>query len=252
MIDGGPHPSSGRIVETERPEQESGAAHRAAVSDTPADLPAGDLHRIHRGAVFDLVSQEVNLGKAGRVVREFVRHPGAVAIVALDPEHRVLLLRQYRHPVGSYLWEVPAGLLDVPGEDLVSAAARELAEEADLRAGRWHTLVDYYTSPGASDEALRVFLARDLTPVPEAQRHRRQAEEADMAAEWVPLDEAVAGVLGGRIHNPSAVVGVLATQAWSAGGGADLRPADAPWLPRARSGGAAGSFARGRQTPSRD
>ncbi|HLS24986.1 MAG TPA: NUDIX hydrolase [Beutenbergiaceae bacterium] len=202
----------------------------AAVRDTGADLPAGPLQEIHRGAIFDLVRQHVDLGPGGRVVREFVRHPGAVAVVALDPHGRVLLLRQYRHPVRSYLWEVPAGLLDVPGEDLLAAAARELAEEADLLAGRWHTLVDYYTSPGASDEAVRVFLARDLRPVPEADRHRREAEEADMAFEWVPLSAAVEGVLSGRIHNPSAVVGVLAAHTLSARGWTGLRSPEAPWL----------------------
>ncbi|MBC7290065.1 MAG: NUDIX hydrolase [Actinotalea sp.] len=181
--------------------------------------------------VWDVVRDTVDLGEPGTVRREYLRHPGAVSVIALDDQDRVLLLRQYRHPVRQELWEPPAGLLDVPGEPLQVAAARELAEEADLVAGRWWTLADYCSSPGGSDEALRVFLARDLTPVPEHARHTREAEEHGMPARWVPLDEAVGAVLAGRLHNPSAVIGVLAAAAARARGWADLRPADAPVLP---------------------
>lgn len=202
------------------------------VTDEPVTLPTGDLTTIHHGMIMDLVSQQVDLGAAGTVQREFIAHPGAVAILALDEDGRVLLVRQYRHPVGAYLWEVPAGLLDDPGEDLVSAAARELAEETDLRARTWHTLADYYTSPGGSDEAVRVFLARGLSPVPEGQRHQRQAEEADMAMRRVGLDDALDAVLQGRIHNPSTVVGVLTASALASRDWAGLRRADAAWVPR--------------------
>ncbi|MGC0273423.1 NUDIX domain-containing protein [Pseudactinotalea sp. Z1739] len=207
----------------------------AGFADEPARLRTGDLVEIHRGAVMDLVSQDVDLGPGGQVVREYLRHPGAVAIVALDEAGRMLLLRQYRHPVRSYLWEVPAGLLDQQGEDLVAAAARELAEEADLRAARWDTLVDFYTSPGGSDEAVRVFLARDLHPVPTRDRHQRVAEEAGMISRWVALEEAVDAVLAGRIHNPSTVAGALAAHVLAGRDWDGLRPADAAWVPR--SGG---------------
>jgi ADP-ribose pyrophosphatase len=189
---------------------------------------------LHAGRVFDLVREDVELGAAGTVTREYLDHPGAVAIVALDDADRVLLLRQYRHPVRAFLWEVPAGLLDVEGEPPRDAAARELAEEADLAAVRWDVLVDFTTTPGASNEALRVFLARDLSPVPHHELHRRTGEEADMEQAWVPLDEAVALVLGGGVHNPSAVVGILAAAASRAGGWASLRPAGAPWSLPAR------------------
>ncbi|AEG44129.1 NUDIX hydrolase [Isoptericola variabilis] len=185
--------------------------------------------RLHAGRVFDLVRDDVDLGAAGTVTREYLDHPGAVAIVALDDADRVLLLRQYRHPVRGFLWEVPAGLLDVDGEHPQAAAARELAEEADLTAARWDVLVDFATSPGASNESLRVFLARDLGRVPEHERHVRTGEEADMVERWVPLEEAVALVLDGSLHNPSAVVGILAAAASRAGGWASLRPVDAPW-----------------------
>jgi 8-oxo-dGDP phosphatase len=191
--------------------------------------------RLHEGKVFDLVADEVRLdpddGKA--VVREYLDHPGAVAIVALRGAagaEEVLLIQQYRHPVRALLWEVPAGLLDVEGEDYVVAAARELHEEADLRAERWDVLVDYFTSPGGSDESLRIYLARDLTEIHEDDRHEREDEERDMPTRWVSLDEAVAAVHDGRVHNPSAVVGILATASARALGWTPLRPADAPWM----------------------
>lgn len=205
------------------------ADHRSGpVRDEPADLPTTDREVLHQGKVFDLVGEHVDLGTGGVVYREFLDHPGAVAVVALDEADRVALVRQYRHPVRAYLWEVPAGLLDVPGEPLLLAAQRELAEEADLRAARWHTLVDFCTTPGGSDEHIRIFLARDLTEVPAADRFQREAEELDMPLRWVALDEALAGVLAGWIHNPSAVAGVLAAHAARAADWQVLRPAEAP------------------------
>jgi ADP-ribose pyrophosphatase len=200
------------------------------VADAPGSAPVVATRVVHHGRIWDVLSEDVDLGGAEPVVRDYVRHPGAVAVVALDEEERVLLLRQYRHPVRSYLWEPPAGLLDVPGEDLLLAAARELAEEADLRAERWDVLVDYYTSPGGSDEPIRVFLARGLTHVPHHERHDRLDEERDMLAAWLPLHEAVDAVFAGRIHNPSAVVGILAAAHARAAGWAPLRPLDAPWV----------------------
>ncbi|KLN32919.1 ADP-ribose pyrophosphatase [Cellulosimicrobium funkei] len=202
--------------------------------DALAPRPVVETSVVHHGRVFDLRSDVVELDD-GRVTREYLDHPGAVAIVALDDDERVLLLRQYRHPVRRELWEVPAGLLDVVGEDARLAAARELAEEADLQAARWDVLVDYFTTPGGSNEALRVFLARDLSPVPDDERFAREAEELDMELRWVPLDEALRGVLAGELHNPSAVVGILAAAASRADGWASLRPADAPW-PERRGG----------------
>lgn len=204
--------------------------HHVALTDEPAQLPVGERRVLHDGRVFDLVSETVDLGAGGTVTREFIAHPGAVAVVALDDEDRVLLIRQYRHPVRSYLWEVPAGLLDVVGEPLVDAARRELAEEADVAARDWHTLVDFYTSPGSSDEGVRIFLARGLAEIPETDRHERGEEELDMTIERVPLEDAVHLVLAGAVHNPSAVSGILAAHAARADGWAGLRPADAPWV----------------------
>lgn len=197
-----------------------------ALADARVERPVLASDVLHDGLVWDVVGETVDLGEAGAVRREFVRHPGAVAVIALDDDDRVLLLRQYRHPVRAALWEPPAGLLDVPGEDLRDAAARELAEEADLVAGSWWVLLDYLTSPGGSDEAIRIFLARDLRAVPEAERHVREDEESDMELRWVPLDEAVAAVRAGALRNPSTVNGVLAAALARADGWRGLRPAD--------------------------
>lgn len=199
------------------------------IHDQIGERPVTDSAVIHEGFVFDLVRDSVDLGDAGVVTREYIDHPGAVAIIALDELDRILLLRQYRQPVGSYLWEPPAGLLDVPGEPTERAAARELSEEADLQAGSWHVLVDYLTTPGGNNEAIRVFLARDLSEVPETQRHTRTDEELDMEYRWVGIDEAVSLVLSGLIHNPSAVVGILAVKAARDSGWTTLRDIDAPF-----------------------
>lgn len=210
------------------------------VTDPVADRfdprPVLDRTTVHRGLIWDVVRDRVDLGEAGEVTREYLDHPGAVGILALDDAGRVLLVRQYRHPVRSLLWELPAGLLDVDGEPPERAAARELAEEADLVAGRWDTLVDWYNSPGGMNEAIRVYLARDLSEVPEADRHTRDGEELGMLTAWVDLTQARDAVLAGRIHNPTSVVGLLAACAARDQGWATLRPADAPWPEHPRLG----------------
>ena len=197
--------------------------------DVHAPRPVTGTQVSHAGMVWDVVREDVDLGDAGTVTREYVRHPGAVGVLALDERDRVLLVRQYRHPVGYELWEMPAGLLDVDGEPALDAARRELAEEADLRADRWDLLLDWFNTPGGSDEAFRLYLARDLHEVPEADRHAREDEEAEMVPVWVPLEQAREAVLTGRLHNPTAVVGVLAVCAARDAGWSTLRPADAPW-----------------------
>ena len=181
------------------------------------------------GRVWDVVSDEVDLGAAGVVTRDYVRHPGAVGVLTLDEHERVLLVHQYRHPVGMTLWELPAGLLDVEDEPPLAAAQRELAEEADLRAGEWHTLMDWVLSPGGTSEAFRCYLARDVTPVPLGERHTREGEEHEMPTAWFRLDEVRDAILAGRLNSPSLVVGVLAACASREQGWSTLRPADAPW-----------------------
>lgn len=200
------------------------------LADLPAARAAEASETAFDGAVWDVARESFRMrADAEPLVREFIRHPGAVAIVALDDRDRVRMIRQYRHPVGEELWEVPAGLLDVAGESMVAAAQRELAEEADLVAGRWDVLVDFYTTPGSSSERIRVYLARELAEVPEDQRHERTGEEAGMPLAWVSVPEAVKAVLAGRVRNPSTAIGLLALQAHAAQGFTGLRPADAPW-----------------------
>lgn len=185
----------------------------------------------YRGRIFDVVTEEVTMPGGGTGLRDLVRHVGAVAVVALDDAGQVVLIRQYRHPVGRHLWELPAGLMDVSGEELPVAALRELAEEADLTAGRVDVLVDLHSSPGFTNEIVRVFLARDLGDVPTDERHERHDEEADLQVVRIDLDEAVAMVLAGEITNASAVAGLLAAARARDTGFASLRRADAP-LPR--------------------
>jgi ADP-ribose pyrophosphatase len=185
-----------------------------------------------KGHIFRVVTDQVTMPGGAVAGRDVVRHVGAVGVVALDDAGRVVLVRQYRHPVGRYLWELPAGLIDVQGEGLAAAALRELAEEADLAAGRVDLLVDMFTTPGCSDEMIRVFLARDLSEIPEHERHARADEEADMQVDLVPLDEAVAMVFDGRITNGPAVGGLLAAAHARDEGFKNLRPADAPLPPR--------------------
>jgi ADP-ribose pyrophosphatase len=169
----------------------------------------------------------------GSVVRrDYQVHPGSVAVLALDEDDRVLVLSQYRHPVREKLWEIPAGLLDVPGENPLHAAQRELYEEAHVKAGDWRVLTDVYTTPGGSDEAVRIFLARDIGAA-DGERFEVSEEEADMELARVPVPDLVRGVLTGELHNNCLVVGVLALTAARSGPGLEsLRPADAPWPAR--------------------
>ncbi|GAA5192177.1 NUDIX hydrolase [Rugosimonospora acidiphila] len=200
-------------------------------TEAQSDHPVRARHDRFRGHVFSVVTDEVRMPGGEYVSRDYVVHVGAVGVVAIDDDERVVLVQQYRHPVGQRLWELPAGLMDVEGEDLVAAAARELAEEADLSARRWEMLVDVHTTPGASTEVIRLFLARELSPLATELRFRREHEEAELVTRMVPLDEAVSMALNGEITNAAALVGLLATarlrdQGWPAG-----QPLDTP-LPR--------------------
>jgi 8-oxo-dGTP pyrophosphatase MutT (NUDIX family) len=180
------------------------------------------------GNVWEIVSDVVDFGTTS-VTRDIQLHPGAVAVIALDEADRVLLIRQYRHPVGMYLFEPPAGLLDVPDEPAQLTAARELAEEAGLIAEEWHVLVDMLNSPGGSSEAIRIYLARGLRVVEGGRPHTGEAEEADLPQAWVGLDEARDLVMSGRVNSPHGVAGILAAWSSRATGWRDLRPPDSSW-----------------------
>jgi ADP-ribose pyrophosphatase len=209
-----------------------GAAHTGPVRDEQADLEVVSSEIVFDGKVWDVRRDDVRLEDGQTVTREVLVHTGAVGVVALDEQDRLLLVRQYRHPVRHYLWEPPAGLLDIDGEEPLAAAHRELAEEAHLRADDWHVLVDFFNSPGGSTEAFRCYLARGLDAVPEADRHEGEGEEREMPVAWVPLDEARDLVLAGHLHNPTAVTGILAAWAAREAGWRTLRPADSPWPQR--------------------
>ena len=162
---------------------------------------------VYEGRVWDVRSDRVRYGD-GEMVRQYVAHTGAVAILALDDEGRVLLIQQYRHPIRHRDWELPAGLLDVAGEEPLEAAKRELAEEADLVAAHWEPLVSSWTTPGGNDEMIHIFLATGISAAESA--HDREDEEADIRVEWVPLSDAVDAVLAGRMRNGILSIGVLA------------------------------------------
>lgn len=183
---------------------------------------------VHIGRILGLRIDEVGMPGGATARREVVEHLGAVAVCALDADGAVALIHQYRHPLRDRLWELPAGLLDVDGEPPVAAAQRELAEETGLAAQHWETLVDVATSPGFTDEMIRVFLARELT---EVGRQVHGEEEADLVTAKVPLAEAVQMALDGRLVNGATVSGVLAAHAVLAGA-AEARSTDAPWRHR--------------------
>ena len=185
-------------------ESESAAA---ALHDEPVDAEILESDLVYSGRVWDVRSDTVRYG-CGEIVRQYVDHPGAAAIVAVDQQDRVLLIQQYRHPIRHRDWEIPAGLLDIAGESPLETAKRELVEEADLTAADWEPLVSIFTTPGGNDEVVHLFLARSLSAVGTA--HAREAEEADIRVEWIPLQDAVTGVLKGRLRNGILAVGVLA------------------------------------------
>jgi ADP-ribose pyrophosphatase len=199
------------------------------LTDEPAYWPVVSSAELARGRLVTLRTDKVRTPDDQLAERDVVIHPGAVAVLALDDDQQVLLIRQYRHPVRRLLWEIPAGLRDVAGEQPWATARRELLEEAGYRARDWRVLADYYTSPGFSTERLRVFLARDLEFVPEAERDFvPEAEEAQLLVTWLPLDEAVRKVFAGELHNGVAALAILAAYAAGSEGFAGLRPADAP------------------------
>ena len=196
------------------------------LADEPFEPEIVDSETVFHGKIWDVRRDRFRYN-GDEITREYVDHTGAVAVLALDDDGRVLLIKQYRHPVRHRDWEIPAGLLDITGEDPLEAAKRELAEEADLQAETWNVLADVFTSPGGNDEAIRIYLARGVRPTAEA--FAREAEEADIEVSWVPLEEAVQGVLGRRLHNAPLSIAVLGALAARERGWATLGDADAPW-----------------------
>lgn len=198
------------------------------LTDATASWPVVGSEKIAEGSVVTVRRDQVRMPDGAEVGREVIEHPGAVGIVALDDAGQVLLIRQYRHPVGWMLWEIPAGLRDVAGEPPLVTARRELLEEAGYLAADWQVLADFFTSPGITSERLRVYLARGMTRVPDAERdYVPDHEEAHLTVEWAPLDVAVSRILAGNLHNGVMMIGVLAAMAARQDGFASLRAADA-------------------------
>src|SRR5699024_9497714 len=197
------------------------------VADVPESWPVDHTETSFVGPVIalrhDVVRSAVD---NARFTRDVVVHPGGVSVLAIDDEDRVLVIRQYRHPVGYRMVELPAGIRDVDGEPPEQTAARELAEEAHVRAGQWQVLVDLLPSVGTMSEAHRVYLVREITDVPEDERHDGEDEEADLQISWVPIAELVDAILAGRVQHAQLCAGVLAAWAVRNGAGYDsLRPA---------------------------
>lgn len=189
------------------------------VREALTEGPIADLHdpaevvassRVYEGRVWDIRSDRFRFG-GSELVRDYMDHTGAVAVLAIDDQERILLINQYRHPIRSRDWELPAGLLDVEGESLQAAAARELAEEADLVASEWRELISFASSPGGSDEIITVFEARGLSATAEV--FARSDEEAEIVLRWVPLADAVEAALAGRIRNSILLLAVLTAHA---------------------------------------
>ena len=178
------------------------------------------------GRVWD-IRRDSFLLEGDHITREYMDHTGAVAVLALDERDRVLLIKQYRHPVRMRDWELPAGLLDIRGESPLVAAQRELAEEADLVAETWDLLAEFMTSPGGSNEMLRVYLARGVSAAPEV--FARTEEEAGIELRWVPLDDVVEGVLARNLQNSILAIAVLSAAAGRARGWSTLGDPNAPW-----------------------
>ena len=206
--------------------------HDEILQDEPVIPPITSSKVVYEGAVWDIRKETFDLPEATGLVRDLMAHTGAVGIAVVDDQKRILLAQQYRHPVRARLWEVPAGLLDIPGEDPLDAAKRELVEEADLTAEHWDVLSDSCLTPGGSSETMRPYLARGLAEVPIADRHERGEEEAGFQYAWVSIDEALDAVADGRITNAIAQLAIFQVdrvlQAEAAGEPVALRPVDAP------------------------
>jgi ADP-ribose pyrophosphatase len=186
------------------------------LADTAEEWPVLGSEDLYRGAApFAVRSDRLHHpddGPEAAFSRIVVEHPGAAVILAVDDDLRVLVVVQYRHPAGRRFVELPAGLLDKPGEDPVEAARRELLEETGFEAGTWTHLASTWSSPGITGELIHLYLAQGLT---EADRGDFVAEheEADMQLHWLPLADLVDGILAGTIADAPVVNAVLLARA---------------------------------------
>lgn len=160
---------------------------------------------VFRGRVVELNLETVRLPNGQEVELEIIHHPGGAAVLALDADNRVCLLRQYRHAAGGYIWELPAGKID-NREPPLQTAQRELEEEGGRRAERWESLGECLSSPGVFTEIVHLFLARDLEPV----QVRPERDEV-FTVEWLPFGEVLRMVDTGELRDGKSLAGVLRT-----------------------------------------
>lgn len=197
---------------TAHPQLPGRLADGSTLSDSEQSWPVSGSVSIHESAYVSLGIDTIVDPAGDEHARAVVKPNGAIGIIAIDDQDRILLVEQYRHPVRRRLLEIPAGTLDVPGEAPAGAAARELAEEADLVAATWTSILQLWATPGYSTEKWEIFHAAGLSAVREDERTSREAEEADMAQWWIPFDDAVSAVLDGRISDSMTTSAILATQ----------------------------------------
>ena len=165
---------------------------------------ASDVEDIYRGRIVHLRRERVRLPNDAEVDLEVVRHVGASAVAAVDDAGRVILIRQYRHATGGYIWELPAGILSSPDEPPAACAIRELREEVGVSAREWRALGTIFTTPGFSDERIHLFLARGL----DQRAHEREDDEVIDEVRAVPLGDAIAMVRRGDIVDGKTIVGL--------------------------------------------
>ena len=206
--------------------KDTAASEPGLLTDDPITPTISASEIVYPGMVWSIRKESFELGD-GALTREFVEHTGAVAVLAMDDDERILLIKQYRHPIRAREWELPAGLLDITGEDPLVGAQRELAEEADLVASQWDLLTDFQTSPGGSNEAIRVYLARGLSDAEEV--YARFDEEAEIEKRWVSFDEIVEAVLASRVQNSILAISALAADAARRRDWSTLSDASTPW-----------------------
>jgi 8-oxo-dGTP pyrophosphatase MutT (NUDIX family) len=200
------------------------------ISDRLVSHPIVDRKTVFSGMVWDVRHDAFELN-GERIERDYIVHPGAVAIIALNDSGELLLIEQYRHAQGKIMWEAPAGLMDLANEDPLETAKRELFEETGYVAKTWHVLLDLANTPGGSSEQIRIYFARDLSLHPDG-RPTGSAEELDMPVHWIPIKDVLESIRRGAVTNPQLVAGTHAALIAMAEPDMALRSEDAPWHAR--------------------